>query len=186
MWKYLNAARAYCQHAVTKNIMKPYNFSSNYRNNASDAYIKRPMQKKIFLKRTNMTKKIQQKPWGQKYPKNTIKVHRWPNNCVAEKQQNLQSKNTWCLFLRDMEDNRQYAIYKENRKIQVWYGQQQNRNWTGYCWGGPGSDVMHNNTHNKDTAFSILYYDIIVYVQCYVAIGNKYDWWRPFTRSKYF
>lgn len=74
-----------------------------------------------------------------------------------------------------MEDNRQYAIYKENRKIQVWYGQQQNRNWTGYCWGGPGSDVMHNNTHNKDTAFSILYDDIIVYVQCYVAIGKKYD-----------
>lgn len=53
--------------------MKPYNISSNYRNNASDAYIKRPMQKKIFLKRTNMTKKIQQKPCGQKYPKIQLK-----------------------------------------------------------------------------------------------------------------
>lgn len=74
--------------------MKPYNFASNYRNNASDAYIKRPMQKKKKLKRTNMTKKIQQKPCGQKYPKNTIKVHRQPTYCVAEKQQNLRSKNT--------------------------------------------------------------------------------------------
>lgn len=56
MWKYINAARAYCQHAVTKNIMKPYNFSSNYRNNASDAYIKRPNQKKNIFKKNEYDK----------------------------------------------------------------------------------------------------------------------------------
>lgn len=36
--------------------MKPYNFASNYRNNASDAYIKRPMQKKKIFKKNKYDK----------------------------------------------------------------------------------------------------------------------------------
>lgn len=61
--------------------------------------------------------------------------------CVAEKLQHIHGKkNIWCLTLQYVEDNRQYTMTRKTGEKHL-YGMIFIR------IGGPGSEVIHNNTH---------------------------------------
>lgn len=129
---------------------------SECRKNAPDAYTKHPMQKKKFLRKRNTIRNKKTAIWispcKQKYPKIQWKFTGDDILLSRETTKHTRSKisvalpyNVW-----KTTDNIQYQ--GKQVKTQVWYGLEQNRNWSSSrldqdILGWQGSEVMHYNTH---------------------------------------